>query len=279
MNTAGLPTIGSVWNFDSDTDFDAFCTPFLRVTPIRSKKPNKYWIVENQFTTRPMKRCFDTEIEDPLLEPDRIGGSFVKYTKEATEDRFGEKLKMSSHEMIRGPQAEFDANRPTVWIEQNVADLDLDTFSDMVDTVNDATLWGVGARKVKLSNVSWERLYKGICDFYYQRRFEFDIDFSTFDRTVVDEGDKVLNGKWVGADWTLVDIADGVPPDKENPNHFMRAIDRAGNPMHVLLDGNGEPLDVADSPTGTATVSSPVGIDIEYYPESNFLELGIPTLL
>lgn len=281
MNTPGLPTIGSIWNFDNDSDAWAFCWPNMQVTPGLKGQAQTEWKVEQLFSTKPLSRCQDESIEDPLLEPQKVSGSFVKYTKEVTHDKDNIAILTSSHEAIRGPQAEFDHNRPTVRIQQNVAALGLETFSEMVDTVNDDTLWGLAARKIKLSNVSWERVLFGLCNFYYTRTFEFDINFSTFDREVLDEGTKVLNGHWdttagtggTGG-WVLDDI-DGIAPDRDNPQHFMRAIDRSGNPIKIILDGNGEPSD-ADI-AGTGTTGSPGTIDIQYYSESNFLLLGIPT--
>lgn len=280
---SGLPNIGAFWDYGNDLDGWAFCTPQRKVQKFRGIKEghkHAFWEVTSYFTTkRDSKRCQDESIEDPLLEPDRISGSFVKYTKEVMKDKDGNRIKTSSHELIRGPQVEFDHNRPTVTIEQNVADLGLETFSQMIDTVNDATLWGLGSRKIKLSNVSWSRQVYGTCDYYYTRSFEFDVDYNGFDREVLDEGTKVLNGHWttdqtgtgtgLASTWVLDDI-DGAAPNPDNPQHFIRYKDRNGENTRVVLDGNGQPLDGADAP---------VYFTIRYYSESNFLSLGIPLTL
>lgn len=273
--TPGLPAIGSAWSFGNDSDAWAFCWPTTRVTPVNTKEPQTQWIVEQLFSTRPLSRCQDTSIEDPLSEPDRIGGSFVKYTKEVTKDRNGAALKSSSHEMLRGPIVEFDHNRPTVSIEKNLVTLPLATFAPMVDTVNDAVLWGLPARTIKLSNVSWQRKLYGTCTFYYVVSYEFDVDYSTFDRIAMDEGVKCLAGH------TAVDEAgdgldpDGIDPDtgaayKLNPKRFVVYKDINGENTRCLLDGDGVPLKDG---------ASPHEIDIEYYTESNFLTLGIPSSL
>lgn len=289
MNAPGLPSIGSYWLFDSDSDVWAFCTPVCKVSIHKERKgdPNRWWVVEQEFTTRPMIRCQDFNIEDPMLEPDRVSGSFVKYTVEAAFDRFGELVKSSSHEMFRGPQVEFDRNRPTVRIEQNRANLELSLFASMIDTVNDATLWGLGARRVKLSNASWERKVYGVCGFYYVRTFDFDIDYNTFDRDLLDEGTKALNGHWDpdNGHWEL-DRIGGQPPNPANPQHFSRYKDRNGENARVILDGTGRPADSivelgTASSTSTSTGTDPSGpaatYHLEYYPESNLLLLGIPT--
>ncbi len=273
LNTGGLPVIGSAWSFDGDTDVWAFCSPEKSVKGHQAKdgEVNTVWDVESTFTTRSPERCQDTTIENPLLEPDRVGGSFVNYTKEVTKDRFGAAILSSSHEVFRGPKVEFDHNRATVKIGQNVQNLELALFTEMVNTVNDDFLWGLAPRKVKLSNTSWSRKIIGVCDFYYTREFEFDIDFEDFDRIIYDEGSKALNGHWDKATglWVLDDIGGGAP-DLTDPSHFKRYKDRADENARTLLDGLGEPLTA-----GTL----PVEVFISHYQESNFLLLGIPITL
>lgn len=275
MNTPGLPQIGALWNFGNDTDVWAFCWPDMKIKPhkISENDAVTIWSAEQKFSTRPLSRCQDETIEDPLLEPDRVSGGFFKYTREVTEDRFGDAIQSSSFETLRGPQVEFDHNRPTVRIGQNVPNLELEVFTPMVDTLNDDVLWGLPARQIKLSNVSWSRRLFGICDFYFTRDLEFDIDTDTFDKTAVDEGTKALHGHWVDDTWTLLDIG-GSPPDPSNPAHFSRYKDRNGENTRVLLDGAGQPLNL-NVDTGTGG-TDPTKIDIEHYKESNFLLLGIP---
>lgn len=278
MNTPGLPAIGSIWDQGNDSDVWVFNTGERAVTPKIKGEPNEFWTVTDKYSNKPRKRCQDETIEDPLLEPDRISGSFVKYTEEAVRDKDGDLIKSSSHEFFRGPGVEFDANRPTVQIGQNVPDLELEVFSAMVDTLNDATLWGLSTRKIKLSNVTWERLLWGICDFYYVRNLEFDINFNTFDRDLLDEGTKVLRGHaqtcgtgtgtGTGSE-ANVWLLDG-SPDPNNPLDFVRYKDCHGENLRVVLDGAGLPL--TDS-------ANPVYVRVEKYTESNLLLLGIPTTL
>jgi hypothetical protein len=234
----------------------------------REDQPGYWWLVSQQFSTRPRTRCQDESIEDPLLEPDDISGTFVKYLEEKMKDKDGNPILTSSHELVRGPQVEFDSNRPTVRISQNVASLGLSTFTEMVDTVNDATLWGLEKRKIKLSNVSWERLLYGTCDYYYKRAFDFDINFKTFDRDVVDQGTKAL-GYWYVNEVTGINewVTAG---DANDPKDFNRYQDKHGNYTTVLLNGSGAPL---------SSGADPVTFEVAYYEESNFEELGIPTSL
>jgi len=286
MNCPGLPAIGAVFNFGNDTDLWAFCWPTRKVTPFEQKSGEivQYWLATSMFSTKPIpsKRCQDTSIEDPLLEPMKISGSFVKTTEEAVYDRYGNLLKNSAHERFKGPLVEFDVSRPTVRIEQNVASLDLGTVASMVDCVNDAPLWGLPARCIKLSAPEFTRELYGVCNFYYKRIFNFDIRYDTFDRFIPDIGTKVLNGHWStdrSGRWVLDNI-NGAAPNPNNPQHFNRYKDRNGETSIVVLNGAGLP---ADSYVGTGTDTDPTGpgyvYSVEKYNEANFLLLNIPTSL
>lgn len=275
LNTPGLPVVGAVWNFDGDLDPWAFCWPTKKVTMVTNKEPNRFWTVESLFSTRPRGDCREG-VDNPLLLPQRISGSFVKYVREVTQDRFGKTIRNSSFELLRGPIVEFDHNRPTVQVEQNVSTLDLATCAEMMDHVNEVAMWGLEPRQVKLSQFSWSSNIFGTCNEYFTRFFEFDINFEGFDRKALDEGTKVLRGHWEETGWVL-DQIDGEDPDPLNPQHFIRFKDRNGENARTLLDGEGKPLGGA---TGTADDDDPaVEIDIEYYKEANFFELGIPSVL
>ena len=279
MQASGLPAVGSTWSFGTDIDVWAFCYPYMKVAKHSAYKEGewiKYWKVDQKFSTKPLNRCGTATIEDPLDEPQKISGSFVKYTKEGTRDRWGAAIRSSSFEPFHGQQVEFDHNRPTVKISQNVASLGLSTFAAMIDCVNDATLWGLPPRCVKLSNVSWERLLYGTCSYYYTRNFEFDCDYNSFDRFIIDEGNKVLNGQWnkTTKEWELLNI-NGAPPDPNNPLHFCKAVDFNNNPIRIPLNGAGLPI----STTGSGTGSNLTVLEIEFYHEANFLSLNIPSSL
>jgi len=251
---SGLPAIGSSWSQGYDYDAWARCLPTQSCRYLTKNERGYWWEVEQVFSTKPLTRCQDTSIDNPLQEPDRISGGFVKYTKEVDKDKDDKAIKTSSHERIRGDQVTFDANRPTVTIEKNVLVLPLSTFAPMIDTVNDDVMWGLPARCVKLTNVSWSRELYGTCTFYYTVSYEFDCKYETFDNTIFDEGTKILSKGG----------------DKDEPRDFEVYKDVNGENTRVFLDGEGNPLEKGEDP---------VEIDIKYYSESNFSTLGIPTTL
>lgn len=294
MNTPGLFAIGSTWSLDNDADSWLFCSPQIEVSPFQQRKddPVLFWLATQFFETPDpnRKRCQDESVEDPLLEPDRVGGSFVNYTQEVSHDRFGDPILTSSHEQIRGSIVEFDFHKPTVQIGQNRSTLGLDTFSSVMNHVNSTSMWGLSPRMVKFSNVTWSRQVYGTCSFYYVKNFDFDIDFNTFDRVALDEGEMVLNGRWECGSWVLEDVDLGgecgegtggtTPPDPQNPLHFIRFKDRNGENARVVLNGAGVPATIGTT-TGTGSGTSNIGtIPIEYYPEADLLTvLDLPASL
>jgi len=278
FQTPGLPQPGSLWVFDNDEDVWAWCREECEVREVTSQEPNVHFTVEKTFSTKPpefnQQRCNDTKIEDPILEPYKISGDFTRFTEEATHDRFGLPITNSAWEAIRGQQTEFDSSRGTIQIEQNVLDLQLPLLNAMRDTLNDSVLWGFPARCIKLSVQPWERKFYGQCYVYYTRKLTFETNVkqsvddsgnplfnpdgsplleSGWDKNILDEGDKALNGHWGIASkgetegkWYLDNIA-GKPPDRMNPAHFKRLLDAEGHPTHFILDGFGVPVQQGDT--------------------------------
>lgn len=299
MQTPGLPLVGTPWIISADVDIYAWCRPGMKVKihDEREGEAATIWSVTQKFSTRPpaanaRQGCGDIRIEDPLFEPQQVSGGFTKYTEEAKYDRFGTPILNSAWEQVTGPLVEFDANRPTVKIVQNVPSLQLELFAPMIDCVNSVPMWGLGTRRVKLSTVSWEKKYYGACQVYYTRTLDFDINYNTFDRSILDQGTKVLNGHWgrgstggtgEGSGWVLdllwnPETMDLEFPDPLNPSHFIRATDRNGNPISLILNGAGEPYDPVGSTVGTHDDTAG-RLYIEKYNEANFFLLGIPAVL
>jgi len=283
MQTPGLALPGTMWTQGNDFDPWAFCYPTMSVKPNISNEPNKFWTVEQTYSTKPYGRCQDTEVEDPLLEPQKIRGTFSSERREATEDKDGDRIENSCLDLIRGPQVEFDEGLAGVTIEQNVSSLQLDVLTLMYNRVNDDTLWGVPKRCIKLSNLSWDRKVWGSCNYYYTRTLDFTVVYDSdedpalgFDRRVPDEGVKALRGRWKGNTWELIKIA-GEAPDPTKPGHFNQYLDRDNNPGRVLLNGSGVPANT--NIYGGAATGDPGVITIQKHKEANFLLLGIPISL
>jgi hypothetical protein len=245
---------------------------------VKIGEPTRIWHVGQTFSTKPLERCQDTSIEDPLSEPQKLSGSFVSFTRQVSRDRYGNPLETSSHQPLQGSEVEFDDGTPTVTVQQNVATLGLYTFSSMYHKVNDSLMWGLPPRCVKLSAISWERLMYGTCTYYYSRTFDFDVNYNTFDREAADYSSFCIRGDW---DRTVDPPVwkEEIGMDENNPQHFMRFKDVNGENSRVYLH-RGRPISGVGTGTGTGTGSQEiVYIDIEYYDEANLLLLGVPSTL
>lgn len=303
LQTPGLPLPGSTWNFFDDNDPWAYCRPTCQLQQWQHSEkdgPWRWWQVTQTFSTLPLIRCQDTTVENPLLEPPVISGTFVQETKEAVYDLEGKPLLTSSHERYRGSNVEFDFARPTIHIEHNVANLELPLLAELINKVNSVPMWGLDVRCVKLSQISWQKQYYGSCQPYYKRTFDFDIRFETFDRLLLDEGSKALNGEWdqrtgkykikpiqhFGEDGVTV-VSEEVP-DPKNPQHFCRYKDRYGENARVILNGAGlpaetvvvnlgeDPNDVDPEEEPDPDSGDPGRRLIRFYKPENLFLLGLP---
>lgn len=251
------------WNLGTDVgkfnnieqDPYSWCHWDAKVKPMyKPEEPGVWYTVELRFSSKPDKRCRTNPVEDPINEPPVISGSTSKYTEQGLIDRFGNFITNSAWERIQGPQNEWDHNRKSIKIQQNVASSLLGYIlpSQMLDCVNGLPLWGFPPRTIKLSSCPWELKFNGPCSPYYQRTLEFDIryqqnddgSFDTWDRNVLDEGTKVLAGQWKGQpgvgnglQWVPT-----VGANPQNPTHFIKAVDfQTNNPIKLILNGRGVP--------------------------------------
>lgn len=212
MTCPGLPTIGSAWNFGNGVDAWALCWPNFKFTPLVTHEPNTWWFVEQKFSTHPIQRCQNTSIENPLMEPYKVGGGFTKRTRLIDSDKDGIPIRSSSQQRFTGGELEFDDNRPSVTVSFNTLLWPGNLFAEMMDTVNDAPLWGLPTRAIKLSNATFQRNLWGVCNFYFTVNYEFELvvktdpdtnQFTGWDRYISDRGNRVLRGYSPGS-WEIV---------------------------------------------------------------------------
>lgn len=279
----GLPNAGDVWDEISLIDEWAFFTQEGGVEPYGPGHNNEFFKVTLVASTRPTKDCASDTGGDPLTIPNRVSVRFITYQKEATEDRLGDPIDNSAFELFRGPQNEWDAHRLQVVIEQNVSSLEVDLIDSLMNHLNDEPLWGFPARTVKLSGAEVDPQYRANCEQYYKRRLTFDVAFD-FDRDLLDEGTKVLRGKWdtnrlsstYGA-WVVAEDEDGPYGlvDPTNPRNYIRYKDWNQENTRVVLNGHGLPVDTSNATPGTADDTAG-RIHVEYYSQGNLNALGVP---
>lgn len=273
LTAVGLPNPGVMWSFGSDIDAWAFCRPQRTAQSKNPGEPCDLWTVTQLFTTKPFNRCQDSRIENPLLERPKRSGGFSKFTREAKEDRHGDPLRNMAHEPLRGSIVEREDNRPTVRLSINTAYLPLAQFAPAIDTVNDAPMWGLGPRKIRLANVSWSVQWYGTCFEYYTTDYEFEVNYKGWDRRVPSFGRMCLMGHSPG---TMVKPAldplatEGGVPHYLNPKKFEVYKDKGSENAECYHDQYGRPA---------ATLADRHIMTLEFYEETNFALWGIPSVL
>lgn len=259
----GLPQWGASWDYGNAVDQWALRTSNVKVYQFEVEdEKNIIWVVEVIFSTKPLLTVGTNpgETTSPLARPDIISGSFVSGTIDAHRDKDGNLIRTTSFEPV---QVQFDSNLAEVQIDQNVINLNLPLLTSLMNKVNNNTMWGLTKRKIKLSNVRWERRLYTSNFWYYNRKLHFDINFDTFDRSdIPNKGKKFIKGDWDdnGDVWTP---KPGANPN--NPRDYERIQDYKGNNTDYFLSSSGAP---STAPTFLDTV--------EYYKEDNLFRLGVP---
>jgi hypothetical protein len=251
-----LPIVGSPYSLDNDYDPWAFCTPELTIAPapdITEGDPIQAIHVTQTWTTKPMNRCNDQEIENPLLEPYQISGDFVHEQKEASVDRFGEALLHPNFQPITGPLVETKHSYPSISFTFNIPVLPLSTYVLLINNVNDSPLWGLPARCIRFIDAKWERVLYGVCYYYYRATYTFEFNIEGFDPKIPASGSTYLR--------------DGGDPN--NPADFIPAQANGEN-VEVLLTQEGRLAErVEDQFIQTRQIAK----------QGNLLLLGIPFTL
>lgn len=260
INTSGLPTIGSVWSdldFIDGADDYAWCTPECEVEPYESKpgEPPLYYRLKNTFTTRPMKRCQDNTIQNPLNEPHELSGSWVDKKIIPYIDRDGLPYRSSTGEPLIGQETEIDDADWEIVVGFNSAAIPLALVNSLRHHLNDSTLWTLATGKVKFSRYSFTRKLYGTCTFYYNNQMRFSVRDS-WAQYLADKGRMEL----------------GSGGSASNPVDWIVAKDIYGENKPIMrLDINGKPI-VSNTQTPNTITRNP-------YPLGNLLLLGIPSTL
>lgn len=264
----GIPPNGSSWNIGNDAFAFARCLPGWRVT--RSDRadgsPTKHWIIEQTYSTRPINPA--QKGTNPLTMDPAVSGSFQQHRREATYDRYGDRLESSSFEPLQGEARQRNYHTAQVTISLNVASLDLGLYSEAMNSVNDSSLWGMPARHIQVSAFGWtEELYGD--SKYYKVTLGFEVDFEGIDKSVI-------NGGVMRFPERLYSLRNLIEPgqtvaNKRRPRLYEANTDGKGNVgVYAMLTLDGNPVN-DDSEVVEKTV--------EHYPSFNLLLLGIPSSL
>lgn len=251
MFCPGLPAPGASLHIGPTVDPYAY---YQRKGNAKLKSRDKHrsiWIVQTDFSTRPVRRCETSTYQNPLLEPHKVRGGSDTFQREATVDKDGKALLNAAGQRFRGPAVQIEDGWPTVEVEQNVSWINLPFLSQYRYTVNNATFWGCPARTLKCKTFTWERVLIGTCSYYFRVATSFQINAAKWDLHLLQEGDMVK-----------------IPGT--SPAQYRRAKDAYEENVHVLLDAAGNAL---------AAGAAEVYTDKRVLAELNFSAVGWPVTL
>lgn len=247
LRTPGIALPGAPWIIGNDIDPWVWARPDAEVKGEMQEENTRVFKVEQTFSNKPSddsdgsggtSQCHEQEIEDPLMQPDTIGGNSENIMVEGLVDRHGTPIRYSSFEAIRGPLNEWEKATHTIKIGQNRGTLGIANWAWMLNYVNSDDMWGFPPGWVRFTGSSWQRRFWGQCLTYWHREFEFKILPGGWDRCIPDIGSRVLRGYWQAGRWVLRQI-DGADPDPTNPAHFIRFQDVDGHYGTTLLADRG----------------------------------------
>lgn len=201
MQTPGLPATGSTYAYGTgEVDVWAWCRPEIDVVEVGGHQDGDFpyhFLVTRTFSTktrprdqeRPHKQngSSDNDVMNPLNEPQKISGGFLRFTEQGLVDRFGNRIRNSAWELIAGPNNEWDNSRDVINVEQNVLFLERTLISSMRDCVNSTPMWGYPVRSIKLSEFDWSKHWVKGVSYYYTRRFKFEarVKLDNVSRTIL----------------------------------------------------------------------------------------------
>jgi hypothetical protein len=268
--------VGSAYLEGNDYDPWAFLTPDMSIAPhgdIEEGEPCQHWLVTQTYTTKPMFRCNDTTIDNPLLEPYTISGDFMHVSREMKTDRFGKPLLHVNYEPMLGPEVEEKISFPAISISFNSATLPISIINLLINKVNDAPLWGLPRRCIRFTDCKWERILYGVCFYYYKLTYTFETNLETFDKLIPAVGYKTLQTGSIP--WLKGSYA--VRKDNLGENEGSVILNYFGS----LADPD-KPPTIANASmvienTDTADLRGPLLQRREIAKQGNLLLLGIPS--
>jgi hypothetical protein len=178
----------------------------------------KFWDLTTVFSTKPVKRCSSSKVDDPLLEPHRVKGSFTQVMEEALADASGNPIQNTVKQRYTGSVVQTPKCRPIVELEMNVSWINLAFLADYADTVNSNIQWGQAVRTIKCTVGPWERVLYGSCFYYFVGRFTFELKTDKWDLHLPNlaSRERVLNSSpWTYKSYKLA--------DEENSKGFVDA--------------------------------------------------------
>jgi len=170
--------------------------PYATLRAIRNARRTEkrvVWHVDVQYSTKGSQRDPNDQPGDPLSWAWKVRGAFGSGQKWLTKDRNGRALVNSADEPFEDTPP-IDDPLLILSLEKNTPTIDLDQWAEARGKVNDATLWGLQARRVRLMQWTWDIAYAGSGQPYVQNKFEVSINFDGYYYQPLDMGFREKTG-------------------------------------------------------------------------------------
>lgn len=251
LNAGNLPRYGEQFSYNSDTDAFATCR---FVGNCRMEKfeegSQRSWLVDASYSTRGSNRDPSDQPGKPLDWAWKVSGNYGTGQKYSQKDKTGRALVNSAQEPFEDVPP-IDDQLLLLTLEKNLPTISLTQWADSRGKVNDDTLWGLAARRVKLVQWSWQPQWTGAGAAYVACKWDVAINLDGYYYEPLDQGFREL----VGFDNANKAIYEPIKVMGELPS------------KPVLLNGAGERLNAAFDPVyfdGLGGNPDPFEIEEEY---------------
>ena len=183
---AGVPSWGDYFTWGSGGNYNAFCNG-KHIARDSKDASNLQWVVTCTFTNKPgarRSRNAGNVPTSPLDEPWKVGGSFVSGTRVTNIDKDGLPIITSG---LEPKYFDVPDGYDTLSLEGSSLIMPLTTRAQAVLHANSATIWGLTARQVFLSQWQWQELFHGSAS-YFTHRLEFWLKYAGWNEVWLNEG-------------------------------------------------------------------------------------------
>jgi len=174
----GLPDYNDSWAWGNDSNSNALAkTRSADIASLDETSPYyRKWKVTIGYTTAGQSRDpaggggsgsgSEEGIQDPLLEPWKLSGSYIQTTRRTSVDKNGANVTNSADEPIL-----FDvpSGYDSLIMNGNTATISLTTRAANVTKSNSTAMWGLAVRQVYLNQWSWDIAYRGTTPYFVNR--------------------------------------------------------------------------------------------------------------
>ncbi len=248
LASGSLPTYGQPYAYGSESNPFASCRFVGNARRDQGEKTRKAWLVDAKFSTRGSNRDPNDQPGKPLDWAWKVSGSFGTGQKYSNKDRTGRALANSANEPFEDVPP-IDDQILLLTLEKNLPTLSLSQWADSRGKVNDATLWGLPARRVKLMQWSWTPQWTGAGQAYVACKWEVAINFDGYYYEPRDEGYREITG--VDAEglttYAPILINGELPSKPEYLNGSGERLNAAFDPVYFNgVGGNPDPFEIEE---------------------------------